>query len=151
MTLSVSHIIVEECWPVIFTALLQCTEISEHFFDAQLSLGPAAVLQSCSGLDVFFFSFRWPVCMTKFRSCFGHRTDDLTSDCRILWLIDWSSARCPGPVTQKNNPAHHPSTSADSWYQLFGFLQTWHCALWPNASTSVQRTLFHKFAWSDWI
>lgn len=83
--------------------------------------------------------------MTKFRSCFGHRTDDLTSDCRILRLIDWSSARCPGPVTQKNNPAHRPSTSADSWYQLFGFLQTWHCALWPNASTSVQMTLFHKF------
>lgn len=77
--------------------------------------------------------------MTKFRSCYGHRTDDLTSDCRILRLIDWSSARCPGPVTQKNNPAHRPSTSADSWYQLFGFLQTWHCALWPNASTSVQR------------
>lgn len=71
--------------------------------------------------------------MNKFISCFGHRTDDLTSDCRILRLIDWSSARCPGPVTQKNNPAHHPSTSADSWYVWFS----------PNMALCIMAKYIH--------
>lgn len=100
-----------------------------------------ALFRSRCSSSVTFRSGLWFFFFFSFRPCFGHRTDDLMLDSWILWLVDSVTARCSGPVTPKNNPNHHPSTSADSWYQLFGFLQTWHCA--------VQRTLFHKFVCSD--
>lgn len=72
-----------------------------------------------------------------------------TLDPRILWyteelMIDSMTSRCPGGCKTSLNP--HPSTTVlDGLFEVFGFCQTWHCALWPNSTTlalSVQKIIF---------
>jgi len=86
-------------------------------------------------------------CMTSFSQALAVRqmASHLTQEYFGIQRSSWWTARCPGLRT---SPNHQPSTTVlDSWYDMFGFLQTCCCALWPNISTlvwSVQRTLFQK-------
>ncbi len=166
MTLSVSHIILEEFWPTLFYNIAPVYWGLWAFVYAQLSPQHFSQdeLWTLTGLLQHLYSFLFShsvvgllVCLGLLSCCitqlFSCRTDVLTFDSRILWyihsyteefMVDSMTVRCPGPAATKQAQNPQPSSNMlDFWYEVFvlisslGFHKTWYCALWPNISTLV--------------